>query len=694
MSFRISTDIGGTFTDLAIVDENGDLFIFKTPTTPGNYMDGISDVLALAAEHYRIPLSQLLKEGSSGQGGFLAHGSTISTNAIIEGRTAKIGLICTKGFRDILLTREGGKDRPYDWDIDYPPPYVPRYLTLPVTERINSEGGIEVPLNEDEVRQVVRQLKKWKVEAIAVSLLWSIANPVHELRIGEIIKEELPEIFYTLSHNLNPVIREYRRTSSVVINASLAPLIDKYVSGMDKSLREKGYQGELSFFNSSGGVMSLEELVEKPIYSIDSGPAMAPVAGKTFATVELNTNDVITIDMGGTSFDVSCITQGDIYISREAKIGSHTLGINKVDTRSIGAGGGSIGWVDPGGLLHVGPQSAGAVPGPACYGRGGNAPTVTDANLVLGYLDPNYFLGGRLKLKRPLAEEVIQLNVGNPLNLKLEEAAFSIWNTVNINMVVPIRDMTIWQGIDPRDYLLVAGGGAAGLHVVPIMQELEMKRALIPKVAGALSAVGGLFADITSEYSASYYTQSNSFDYKGVNVVLDKLQQQARASLDRAGVPPKHRRLHFYVEAHYPYQIWELSVPIKGGRIRNEEDLLQLVNAFHEMHEKVYTIKEPGQYIECIYWRVKATGLVPKTEIKEKPESGKDPSAAFVGTRKAYFKNFGGMVDTPIYRGDKLAPGNIITPPAIIEELTTTVVIPPKSKATVTKRGSYLLELS
>ena len=693
MSFRICTDIGGTFTDLAIVDEKGRVSIFKTPTTPGDYTDGVVNVLALASEHYKMPLSKLLEKCSSVKGGSLAHGSTISTNAIIEGKTAKTGLICTKGFRDILTIREGGKADPYNWDMDYPPPYVPRYLTLPVTERINSEGGVEVSLNEDEVRQAIRQFKERNVEAIAVSLLWSVANPIHESRIGEIIEEEWPEIPYNLSHQLNPIIREYRRTSSTAINASLGPLINKYVSNLDNRLKEKGYLGELSMLISSGGVVSVEELMEKPIYSVDCGPAMAPVAGKVFASRESGRDDVITIDMGGTSFDVACITQGEISISREAKIDSHILGINKVDSRSVGAGGGSIAWVDPGGLLHVGPQSAGAVPGPVCYGQGGEQATITDANLVLGYINPDYFLGGAMKLNRHLAEEAIQQKVSNLLNLELTEAAFSMWNTVNINMVTAIRDITIWEGIDPREYIFVAGGGAAGLHIVPIMQELEVKQALIPKVAGSISAVGGIFADLSTEYSASRYTQSIRFDYEGVNKVLENLEKQGEAFLERAKVAPENRRLNFYVEAHYPFQIWELSVPLRGKRIGNEKALTQLVDDFHEIHERVYAVKEPGQYIECIYWRVKAIGLISKPEMEEMPLAGEDSSAALVGKRKTYFRDLGGIVETPVYRGDKLAAGNKITAPAIIEEPTTTIVVTPKSKVTVTKWGSYLLEL-
>jgi len=694
LSFRLCVDIGGTFTDLAIVSDDGELNVFKSPTTPADYVEGIMNVLHLASEHYKLSLNTLLEQCSTAKGGLFAHGSTISTNAVIEGKTAKTGLICTKGFRDILLVREGGKEDPYNWSLDYPAPYIPRHLTLPVTERVNAEGGIEAPLNEDEVRQAVRQFKEWNVEAIAVSLLWSIVNPSHELRIGEIIEEEWPGIHYTLGHKLNPIIREYRRTSSAAINASLSPLITRYISDLDKRLKEKGYQGELSMLTSAGGMMSVEELISQPIYSIDNGPAMAPVAGKLFASRELSVEDVITVDMGGTSFDLSLVTKGDIALYKEAMVADSMLGISKVDCRSIGAGGGSIAWVDTGGLLHVGPRSAGAVPGPACYGQGGEEATVTDANLVLGYLDPGYFLGGGMKLAPHLAEEVIREKVGKPLNLSLTEAAFSIWNVVNVNMVAAINGITIWQGIDPREYLLVSGGGAAGLHIIHMMRELGSKKAVIPKLAGALSAVGGVFADIISEYNVNYYTTSNLFDYDGVNKTLEKLQKRGEAFLKREGVEPKNRRLEFYVDAHYSYQTWDLTVPLHGKRISSEAELARLVSDFHEIHDRVYGVKEPGQYIECICWKVRATGIMPKPKMQEVSISGEDASPALTGKRKAYFRDLGGMVDTPTYRGGRLLAGMKITGPAIIEEPITTIVVLLGSEVTVTRLGNYLVQLN
>ena len=689
MSYRMSVDIGGTFTDLVVVDDEGRISVFKSSTTPEDYVAAVIRNLRQASESFGIPLQELMQECSSFTGGSLVHGSTIATNALIEKKLAKTGLICTRGFRDILTDREGGKAEPFNWDQDYPPAYVPRYLTLPVTERINAEGEIETRLFEEEVRQAVRQFEQWDVEVIAVSLLWSIVNPVHELRVGEICREEAPRIPCVLSHQVNPIIREYRRTSSTAINASLLPIVGQYVENFEKRLKEIGYPGGMLMLTSTGGVMSCEELIEKPIYSIDCGPSLAPTAGLWLGQSELEKEKVITADMGGTSFDISCVTDGVIAVSRDAWVGDSILGVSKVDIKSIGAGGGSIAWVDSGGLLHVGPESAGAAPGPACYDRGGSRPTVTDANVVLGYIDPDFFLGGSMRLRPELAAAAIEREVAEPLGLTPEQAAFTIWTTINVDMVSAIEDITVWQGIDPREYLFVSGGGAAGLHIIPMVQELGARDILIPKAAGVISAMGGVFADITAEFSSSRFTESDRFDFRSVEEDMAELEARARAFLEGAGVPPESRRVEFYVEARYRSQVWELSVPIAGNRIGSDEDLARLVEGFHRVHERTFGIKEPGRPIECVYWRAKAIGLLAKPRIREVPSGGSDPAAAQRGTRKAYFRELGGMAETPVFLGDALRAGNIIEAPAIIEEPTTTVVVFPGSEVRVTELGSY-----
>lgn len=692
MSYRLCVDIGGTFTDLVIVNEKGHVNIFKSPTTPMDYTEGFVETLKQASESFGVSLHELMEQCSTLSGGYLAHGSTVSTNAIIECKAAKTGLICTKGFRDVLVAREGGKEEPYNWQMEYPEPYIPRYLTLGVGERINAEGGIEEELNEDDVHQAIHQLKEYNVSAIAVALLWSIVNPVHELKIAEIIEKEWPGIPYSLSHQVNPCIREYRRFSSTAIDASLKPLINNYIIRLEKRLETMGYKGKLSLLTSNGGIVSVEEFVKKPIYSVDCGPALAPSAGRLIADTDLGIDNIITTDMGGTSFDVTCITGGEIAVSRETKVGGHLLGISKVDSNSIGAGGGSIAWVDSGQMLHIGPRSAGAVPGPACYNKGGTEPTVTDANVVLGYLDPSYFLGGGMKLDKKLAVETIREKIAAPLNIRVEEAAYAMWGAVNASMSNVIQDITIWRGIDPREYLILSGGGAGGLHIAAIAEELGVKRILIPRVAGALSAFGGAFADITSEFSLSKFTESGNFDFDGINAALAGLEKQAEEFFEHMRVPKKQRKLQVYAEARYPFQVWEIPVPLRVNRISTQKQLSTLMSDFHKLHRTLFSVSADDQPVEFVYWRIKATGTLPKPDF---PKAKSDSRMAIAkDTRKAYFRKLNGMVDTPIYKGVDLKPGNRITAPAIIEEPTTTILVIPGSKASITEHGNYLIEIA
>lgn len=699
MARYICVDVGGTFTDAAVLDENGKINIFKSLTTYPDYIEGITDSLKVAADYYAEPFDQFLWSCSPENGGALTHGSTIATNAVVQHKVGKVGMICTKGFRDVLLFREGPIKDPFEFQINYPEPYIPRYLTLPVSERINSEGGVDASLDEDEVKQAVKQLREWNVEAIAVCFMWSVVNPINEQRTKEIIHEEWPEVTVVLSSEVNPCIREYRRWVSAVMDASLRRLVSTYAAELDNRLNSLGFQGGVGMLNSTGGVVSTAEIVARPLYTLDSGPALAPVAGKTYVNDDLGENNAVVLDMGGTTFDVSCVLNGSIPESREAKVGHEIPGISRVDVHSIGAGGGSIAWVDAGGMVRVGPLSAGSTPGPACYGRGGTRPTVTDANVVLGYLNPDYFNAGRMGLDAVLAEKVIREHVADPLGIDVREAAFTIWSTVNANMVAAIKDITIWQGIDPRDYVMVVGGGACGVHATPLAEGLEMKKVLIPRTAGGLSAVGGIYSKVVSEYSRSYYAETRKFDFVGVNQVLRSLQDEATAFFERNNIPEDKRIIEIYMEGRYPYQVWEIPLRIDGLLNKDgefdEEAVSKMVESFHDEHEKIFAVKESSAYLECIYWRLEALGKREmETTIKEADTKSEEKlcKAALKGTRKAYFKELSGMVDTPVYDGEELRYGNIILGPAIIEEPTTTVVINPNHEVQVTKYNNYFIK--
>jgi len=697
MAYLLSVDVGGTFTDLVVLDrESGQMTSFKSSTTPEEISNGVFACLDLAAENYNLSIKELLMNCDQ-----FIYGSTTATNAIVSDTVAKTGFIGTYGFKDILYIREGGKHSAYDFHKPYPPPYVPRYMTMGVRERITSEGEILIPLNEDDVRKAIQKLKKCGVEAIGVCTLWSIVNPIHEKRIGEIIEEECSDIPYTLSHELNPTIREYRRASATVIDASLKPIVTEHVSNFCSRLRKEGYEEgkTIWFLSSSGGLMPSEEIIKRPIYLINSGPSMCPKAGLSFSTNELGeeAKDILVVDTGGTTFDVSMVRDGRIGITNEMwlkeKFSGHIVGVPAVDVKSIGAGGGSIVWVDQSGLVHVGPKSAGANPGPACYGYGGKEPTVTDAAVVLGYINPSYFLGGRMKIYPDLSKKVIFEKVAKTLGLSLEETASGVMEVLNINTIGAIEDISVKQGFNPRKSVMVGAGGAAPLHIIEVAKKLGIKKVLIPNMCAVLSATGSIFSDIVSEFPMSCFMESNNFDFEKVNQVLCNLKERAEAFLNRAGVPPDQREIEYIVEARYPYQVWEIEVPIGIDQINGKAEVDRIVKDFHKVHERRFGVSEPGQHIELITWKARAIGKMKKPKIAMEKYAGKDPSPALKEERDAYFKEYDDFIKVPRYDGEKLKYGNEIHAPAIIEQPKTTVVVYPGSKVTVTPFGNYLVEI-
>jgi N-methylhydantoinase A len=685
MSFKVAVDTGGTFTDVVLTDADGRFSLSKAPTTPRRIFDGIGNALAVAARERSLELHQLL-----GDTELLIYATTRSTNAILTGTTARTALITTKGFRDTLTFREGGKLRPFDFRHGYPDPYVPRELTFEVGERVTSEGEVLEPLDAKEVKDVLAELGEHDIEAVAVSLLWSIANPVHEERIGELLEKHLPGVPYTLSSRLNPIIREYRRTSSAAIDASLKPLMQRHLAEMQSDLRGAGFAGELLLVTSFGGMLRLDDIAQRPLYSVNSGPAMAPVAGKAVAAPARN---LVVCDTGGTSFDVSVVRDGDVQLTRETWLGpaftGHITGLSSVAVKNVGAGGGSIAWIDSGGLLRVGPQSAGAEPGPACYGLGGKAPTVTDAAVALGYLDPRYFLGGRVTLDATAAEAAIDEAVARALPTSTKRAAWAILAVVNEHMVTAVRDITINQGIDPRDSVLVAGGGAAGLTMAKLADELGCRQVLIPRTAAALSATGGLFGDIVTEFTASRRTQTSDFDFQAVNDALNSLDEQIDEFFARMKVAPASQVREYVAEARYPYQIWELDVPLPNSRFDGAREVKQLEQAFHAAHERVFAVSEPGQRVECLTWKARASVRLPKPVIPTLAAHGAEPAAK--GRSRPTWWGDDEPRDVPIYNGERLAPGWTVSGPAIVELPTTTVVVYPEWILEINERGDFVM---
>ncbi|WP_076866063.1 hydantoinase/oxoprolinase family protein [Bradyrhizobium mercantei] len=688
MTYELAADVGGTFTDLVLRVGGREVNIYKTSTTPGNISNGILNGIEMIATSLGLDIKTFLRRCTS-----FACGTTIATNAILENRQAKTGLICSEGFRDTLLIREGGKADSYDFYMDYPAPYIPRCLTIGVPERINAEGGVEIPLNEAAVKKTLSELREKNVEAIAVSLLWSIVNPSHEKRIGEIIEAEMPGIPYSLGHQVNPSIREYRRTLAAAIDASLKPLVQARIEEIKSRLSGAGFSGELTFITSSGGRTSPDEVIERPISLCLSGPSGAPQAGCRLARSEgIVPGSILTTDMGGTSFEVSVSVDWKTPMHREVMLGNHLFGVPAVEVKSIGSGGGSIAYLDAGGFIHVGPESAGAIPGPACYGRGGNRPTVTDANLVRGFLLPDTFASKQLVLDVAAAERVIREEIAEPLRMDVQEAANLICLVAEQNMVSAIQDITIKRGVDPRNFTLVSGGAAGGLHVSAIARELGIRNVLIPRAAGVLSAYGIMTGAKKMSFAHSLFTHSEAFNFKSVNALLDKLRADGLAFLDRMGVSRETRELKFSVEARYAGQVWQITLPFAADRL-DSGGLETLVENFHALHETYYAVRSTGERVEFTEWNLDAMGPVSGEERRTESDGEKDPAAALIGHSEGDIRECGGKVRIPVYDGMRLEVGARINGPALVQEPVTVNFVPPDASGRVTAQGGLLITM-
>ena len=490
MSYRIGVDIGGTFTDFTVVDRNGEMTLWKQDTNPAAPTQAIEAGLHAVAGELGKTLQELLSETV-----LFVHGTTIATNTLIQRNGPKVGLLCTKGFRDVLYLRDGFKPERFNIHMEHPGTFVDRYLRLGVPGRIGPSGVEITPLDEDAVRDAARVFKAEKVDSIAIGFLWSILNPAHEQRAKAILAEELPGLPAICSSDVLPEIREWERTSSAVLSAYVLPGIKDYLSSLEKLLASSGYGRGPLIMQINGGCASVQEIIRRPVNVLASGPAAAPAAAAALVSGQDDKN-VITIDMGGTSLDVCLIRDGRAAMSRNVQVEEQPIGVPAVEVRSIGAGGGSIGWIDNGGALRVGPRSAGARPGPAAYGAGGTEPTVTDANVVLGLLEPSAFLGGRRQLDKQKATDAVVRRIGDPLGISAIEAAAGMIRVVNANMVGAIRGVSVERGIDPRGFTLVAGGGAGGLHAVGLARELGMRSVMIPREAGTLCSFGMIVTDV------------------------------------------------------------------------------------------------------------------------------------------------------------------------------------------------------
>ena len=614
---QFAVDTGGTFTDLVVDGDGVAPRLYKRSTTPANPIEGLLDVFAAAADDHGLGLDEFLGRGES-----LVFGTTRATNAVVTGTTARTALLCTEGHPDVLLFREGGgRTTLFDYTQEYPAPYVPRSLTFEVRERVLADGTVQTRLDEKSVVHAAERLRALDVEAAAVCFLWSIVNPAHERRAGEILGEVVPEIPVTLSHALNPSLREYRRASSAAIDASLKPLMSLFFRELATSLADHGFGGRLLIMTSAGGVLDAESVAERPIHSIGSGPAAAPVAGRHFALVDAASETALVTDAGGTTYDVSLVRRGRIPWTRETLVGDPTYGymtgFPSVDVRSIGAGGGSIAWVDEGGLLHVGPASAGADPGPACYGRGGDRPTVTDACLLLGYIDPGYFLGGEMAVSAALARAAVERDVAEPLGLESHEAASAVLGLAIERMVTAIEGITLSQGIDPASAVMIGGGGGAGLYCVGIARRLGVPRVVLPDVAAALSATGALISDLQTTLATTEVMSTAAFDHVRAAAILGGLRKRAERFAMDARARPDDTEIRFSAEARYPHQVWEIEVPLRDGRLDSPEELEILREDFHRLHEELFAVRDAAAPVELVTWRAHVRCALRRRPLRE-----------------------------------------------------------------------------
>jgi len=685
MAYQVCIDIGGTFTDCLVADGRGTIAIFKAPTTPGEFEKGFIDVLHVAAQAMGLSAADFMAQIA-----LIVHGSTVSTNALVERKTAKVGLIVNAGHRDILLLREGPRKGAFQWRLDYPEAFVPRHLTKTVAGRIDARGRELMPLAHEEIVRAADDFRAAGVQAVAVGLLWSVVNPAHELAARAILAAELPGIPVTLSHDINPMPREYKRIIAAVIDASITPIVRTYIEKLRSALAQAGFGGELLLANCVGGMMPVADMIRKPIYSVMSGPTLAPMAALALS----DEADIIVGDMGGTTFDVSALRDHQLIVTPDSMIHQDALGIPKVDVRSVGAGGGSIAWVDAGGLLHVGPQSAGARPGPACYDLGGEAATVTDANVVLGMIDPDYFLGGRMRLNPARAAAAVD-QIAAQLGVTRTEAAYAIYTTSNHNMVAAIEEITVREGINPRESLFVCGGGATAIHIADMADILGLRRYLIPRFMAGLSAFGGLISDIRKEDSAVVLTSSADFDAARVTKALAALRQAGEQFLHDAGVTPEQRRFEYAVMGRYEYQSFDIEVPLTmTNGVVAASDLATLVEDFHRMHERIYSIRADRDIVEFTAWKLRAIGKRTGQDVwrhhRLAPQTGRVEAKT---ERPVYDQTHRTRLALPVYDMAALGAGARLAGPCLIDAATFTAYLKTKHDGVVDDYGNVLVSV-
>ncbi len=683
MGWRIGVDIGGTFTDVAMVEEaSGRIAVLKVPSTPGDFADAVTAGIRHGLERHRISPSDVA---------LLAHATTVVTNTLLEKKGAKAGFIATRGFRDLLELRRSSRADLYDLLQDPPAVLIPRRYRFEVTERIDAQGQVVTPLAEDEFAGVIAAIRDAGLQTVAVSFLFSFLNDTHERRVGELLRAALPDVDVFLSCEVLPEIREFERASTTAVCAAVAPLLASYLRRLETTTTRLGLP-RLHIMASGGGVLDVAEALRMPAMIVESGPAAGVIAA-SLAGRQLGRPNLISFDMGGTTAKASLIVENEVAVTAEYEVGGaghanrwmhgtgHPIRVPVVDLAEVSAGGGSIAWVDPGGALKVGPHSAGAVPGPAAYANGGTQPTVTDADLVLGYLDPEALLGGRLPIDIGKAREAVATHVGDNLRLDVRGAAARIVEVVNANMAQALRIVSIERGRDPAEFSLMAFGGAGPVHAAFLAEELAIPEVIVPPASGAFSALGLVATDVRRDWSRTLYADLCSLAPSRLADAVAAMEAAGAAFLDDAGIPSERRDLLRQADVRYVRQAYELTVPVAAGAV-TAATLERLAADFHARHEQTYGHANPQEAVQLVNLRLTAVGRLAAVPLAQHGR----PDAARVRRREMVFPGLG-TVTAEVHAREGLLGGLLLAGPAVIEAPDCTVLVPPNWQARIDERG-------
>ncbi len=683
MRYSIGIDVGGTFTDLVLLDDaGGGLVQHKTPSTSEDPSLGVVTGLDELAGIVGLECGAFLA-----QVGLIVHGTTVTTNAVLTEGGARTALLTTEGFRDVLEMRRGVRSRRHLYDNKYvaPAPLVPRYLRLPVRERVDVRGQIRVPLDEASVRDALALARREGVQAVAVCFLHSYTEPANERGAARLVEQLAPDLFLAVSSEILPQIRLNDRVGTTVMSAYVGPVLQGYIERLIAALADASFAGTLLVMQSNGGVATPEMVARNPASTVLSGPAGGPVAALAFTRAR-GSEDCIVVDMGGTSFDATVVKDGEVQVTRYGEINRHPIALPMIDVHTIGAGGGSIGRLDDGGLLHMGPQSAGARPGPAAYGRGGVEPTCTDADLVLGYLDPDYFLGGRMRLSRDRAREAVERSIAGPLGLDAVAAAAAMAEVIDLNMAAGTKNVSIERGYDPRELPLVVAGGAGPVHAGAIADELELSTIVVPRLSSVLCALGMLLADLRHDLTRSYSRHWEDVDAAEARAVFDELARQGLEALAAEGVPEERRSVVASADLRYAGQHHEVSIsfpPDDLGRLERIEE------AFHRRHEELYGFASPGKQMEIV--NLHATVLGRRQPFALEPPAGGGGEAPRRGRRRIYLRSTRSLEEVEVLDGDLMTVGQSAAGPVVVDTRTTTIVVPETFAVGFDPSGSFVL---